>query len=312
MSQSPAPVLLAYDGSPSSAAAIAAAGRLLPGGRALVCHVWQGLSKTIFHSRPSELPGALHEAAEELDAVDREDAVETAAEGVRLARAAGFEAQPLLTREGRKTWRTLLEAAEHNDASLMVAGAHGMSGIARAVLGSVSNGLVNHAAMPVLIVPETATDEPDGGPLLLCYDGSEPAKRAIAEAKRIFREHRALVLHLWESWAARAPALAGASGAVYAMTAELDEMAEEQSEQRSADGVALAEQLGFRATARSERTSGPLWRTVLETADEHSSPAIVLGSRGLTGLAASLGSVSHLVVHQSHRPVLVVPPQEDR
>jgi nucleotide-binding universal stress UspA family protein len=312
VSRSPGRVLLAYDGSPSSATAIAVAGRLLPECPALVCHVWHGLSRAMFHSSSSELPGALRDAAEELDEADRQDAVKTSSEGVRLAHAAGFDAQPLIVRQGRKTWRTLLEAVDEHDASVIVAGAHGMSGLARAVLGSVSNGLVNHSRVPVLVVPETVTDQRADGPLLLCFDGSEPAKRAIVEASRLFRERSALVLHFWEPWAAEAPALAGASKTVHGMAVELDEIADRQSGDQTADGVALAEQSGFEAAGLSERAGGPPWRKVLDIADEHSAPAIVLGSRGLTGISASLGSVSHGVVHQSRRPVLVVPPQEPR
>jgi nucleotide-binding universal stress UspA family protein len=171
------PILLAYDGSDSSAAAIAAAGRLLRGGQALVCHCWTGLSRAMLRSDPSELPGALRQAAEELDAADREAAERIAAEGVRLALGAGFEAWPLPARKERKTWRTLLEQAERRGASAIVAGAHGLSGVGRALLGSVSTALVHHSALPVLVVPTTAA--PDG-PLLLRWDGSEPARHALA------------------------------------------------------------------------------------------------------------------------------------
>jgi nucleotide-binding universal stress UspA family protein len=302
------PVLLAYDGSPSSATAIAAAGRLLTPRPALVCHVWSGVSGAVFHGQPSELPGALREAAKELDQADQAAAEEACAEGVRLARTAGFQAEPLLARRERKTWRTLLQAVEQSEASLLVAGAHGMSGIARALLGSVSTGLVHHARVPVLVVPRTAMGASADGPLLLCYDGSEPAKRAIAEASRLFRARSALVLHAWESWVARAPALAGASSTVQGTAAELDEIADEQSEERTTAGVELAQRHGFEAAGLSGRASGPAWRVVLESADEHSCAAIVLGSRGLTGLSAALGSVSSEVLHQSRRPVLVVPP----
>ena len=132
--------------------------------------------------------------------------------GRAAGRAAGFTAKPLPVREERKTWRALLQAAEDHHASLIVPGAHGMSGDAgRALLGSVSTGLVHHSKVPVLVVPATARDEDTDGPLLLCYDGSDSAKRAIEIAGGLFDPQPALVLHFWDSWVAEAPALAALS-----------------------------------------------------------------------------------------------------
>jgi nucleotide-binding universal stress UspA family protein len=310
VSKESGPVLLAYDRSESSATAIAVAGRLLRGRRALVCHVWTGLSHAMLRAEPAELPGALRDAAEELDRADLEAAQNAAAEGVRLARAAGFDAEALPVRESRKTWRTLVEAAEGSQASLIVAGAHGMSGVGRALLGSVSTALVHHSPVPVLVVPAAAREERTEGPLLLCYDGSEPAKRAITQAGTVLAPRPALVLHVWESWAAEAPALAGLSRSVQGMATDLDEIADAQSRDATADGVASAELAGFDAVGLSERATGPTWSAVLDYADQHSCAAIVLGSRGLSGISAALGSVSNGVVHHSRRPVLVVPPEE--
>ena len=56
--------------------------------------------------------------------------------------------------------------------------------------------------------------------VLLAYDGSENAKRAIAVAGRLFGRRSALVLHFWESWADQMPALASASATVQGMATE--------------------------------------------------------------------------------------------
>lgn len=285
MSQTHGAVLIAYDGSESSATAIAVAGRLLTEPRAFVCHV---------SSRPMEAADAL------------------AAKGVRLARAAGFEAEPLPVRERRKTWRTLLEAADRCSARLIVAGAQGMLGSGHALLGSVSMALVHHSRVPVLVVPATVTEEATDGPLLLCYDGSRPAERALAIARDSFGPRSAIVLHFWESWVAEAPALAGVSRSVQGMAAELDEIGDEQSAEITEHGVELAKGVGFDVSGLSQCATGPGWRAVLDAADESSSAAIVIGSRGLSGISCALGSVSNAVVHHSRRPVLIVPSEEDR
>jgi nucleotide-binding universal stress UspA family protein len=309
VTQPDGPVLLTYDGSESSATAIAVAGRLLPGREALVCHAWTGVSQMMLHGALAELPDTLSDAAAEIDQVDLEEAEKTAAAGAQLAEAAGFSAKPLPVREERKTWRTLLQAAEAHRASLIVAGAHGTSGLGRALLGSVSTGLVHHSQVPVLVVPATTPGEETDGPLLLCYDGSDSAKRAIEIAGELFDPQPALVFHFWQSWVAEAPALAALSRTVEGMAAELDEIGEDLSSKVTVDGVELAEQAGFDATALSERAVGPGWMAVRDTANHHECAAIVIGSRGLTGVSAALGSVSNGIVHNSRRPVLVVPPE---
>ena len=191
---------------------------------------------------------------------------------------------------------------------MVVAGAQGLSGIRRALLGSVSTGLVHHAGLPVLVVPGGTKPESKHGPLLLCYDASEASARAIDAARELLSPTEALVLHVWESWVAHAPAIAGASGSMMGIAAELDELADEQSTDVSARGVETATLAGFEARGISEPAKGPLWRTVLDAADQHGSPAIVVGSRRHGPVSAALGSVSNGVVHHSHKPVLVVPP----
>ena len=65
------------------------------------------------------------------------------------------------------------------------------------------------------------------------------------------------------------------------------------------------------AESRVEQRHGPIWQTILETADSMDAAVIVVGSRGLSGLRSSLlGSVSHALVNRARRPVLVFPPDE--
>ena len=300
------PVLLCYDGSDTAATAIVVAARVLSGRQALGCHAWKGLSRAIFQSDAGDLPGALMEAAEELDALDRDAAERLTAAGVRLASDVGFRAEPLPMRERRKTWRTLLEAADEHDASVVVTGAHRLAGLGRLVLGSVTTAVLNHAGLPVLIVPDAAPRS-DGGPLLLCSDGSEAAARAIRAAGALCSPRRAVVVNLWEAWVTAAPVLAGISRPVNAMTEQLDEVATELSEATTAEGMRLAAEAGFDAHPVSACSAGSLWRSLLDIADQHDAEALVLGTRGRTGLSRVLGSVSNGVVHHSRRPVLVVP-----
>ena len=63
--------------------------------------------------------------------------------------------------------------------------------------------------------------------------------------------------------------------------------------------------------AETIRFDGPTWRGLIDAANDRQASAIVIGARGLTGIANTLGSVSTAITHHSPRPVLVVPPADE-
>jgi nucleotide-binding universal stress UspA family protein len=153
------PFLLCFDGSDCAAAAIRVAGELCGGGTALVAHAWLRPSAVMFQGRRVEGSHPLAEAAEEFDASTREGAEERAAEGVRVAREAGFDAEPLLVEHAHGTWRPLVELAIERRARAVVVGSHGLSPVKSALLGSVSRGIANHCPRPVIVVPSIEARE---------------------------------------------------------------------------------------------------------------------------------------------------------
>jgi nucleotide-binding universal stress UspA family protein len=54
--------------------------------------------------------------------------------------------------EAAPTWRGIVDAADQHDASLIVLGSHGRSGLVGAVLGSVASAVAAHSRRSVLIV----------------------------------------------------------------------------------------------------------------------------------------------------------------
>jgi len=143
-------------------------------------------------------------------------------------------------------------------------------------------------------------------PILICYDGSEGAKHAIEAAGGLLSGHPAVVLAVGppltpeESYAALGP-----------MTPSFQELNEEQALGRAKEGAELARSAGFAAEARAE-VAAPTWEGVIHVADEIDAAAIVIGSRGLTGVKEALsGSVSHAVAEHAGRPVLIIPPRRD-
>jgi nucleotide-binding universal stress UspA family protein len=169
---------------------------------------------------------------------------------------------------------------------------------------------------------------PEGqrGPVLLCFDGSEPARQAIERAGRVLGGGKAVVLTVWESVGSailrHTPSEATefgreAKGISEDVVAELDASTERGAQTTASQGAELATAAGFdarpvapRALARAaERDTATVWRAVLAAADEEDADVIVLGSRGRSGFTSVLlGSVSYGVVHHATRPVLIIPP----
>lgn len=147
-------VLLCFDGSEDSAAAIAAAGRLLALRRAVVLVVWEPVSVWQPYDPATIISAPLERLASSalgLDRIAEELAHEQVARGVELASKAGFTAQPRV--EGGKAWRAICEVADELEAEAVVLGARGLGRMARVLLGSVSSAVSIHAHRPVVIVP---------------------------------------------------------------------------------------------------------------------------------------------------------------
>ncbi len=148
------PVVIAYDGSELAKHAIDEAGRELASGReALVLTVWQPFDVGFVPSVALRL-----NAAEIADV--RKAAEQTAAEGASLAKRAGFEARALEV-EAAPTWKGVVQVAEEHDASMIVLGSHGRTGLAGVLLGSVAEAVAAHSRRSVLIVHRPA-DGPAG------------------------------------------------------------------------------------------------------------------------------------------------------
>jgi nucleotide-binding universal stress UspA family protein len=271
-----------------------------------VVHSFEGLAERLLHAGLPGLTPRLVESADELAATEREEAERLALEGQELARAAGFDSEPLVAVQGANAWHTILATAGKHAACAIVAGSRGRSGVATALLGSVSLGLLHHSTVPVLIVPTEASVEASGERALLCYDDSAPSRQAIEQAATLLSGNDALVLHLWESWLARTHG--GLAAAVArGMARELDGIATERSSQIATRGLAWAKECGWAAEPLSARCEESLWRCVLHMGEENEASTIVVARRGLSGVSSVLGSVSHGVVHHARRPVLVVP-----
>jgi nucleotide-binding universal stress UspA family protein len=143
-------ILIGYDGSPDSKAAVSVAGTLFDGSTAVVLNVWEGFSEVVTRAEAG-LGSSLD--FEQIDAACEQAARERAHEGTTHARAAGLPAEARIAKRGATTWETILEQAAEVDPDMIVLGSRGLSGVKSLVLGSVSRALLQHAAFPVLVVP---------------------------------------------------------------------------------------------------------------------------------------------------------------
>lgn len=140
-------VLVAIDGSPTSDAALAQAGKLAAGGGELrVVHVvdevtlnWDG-----HYSRPGE---TWEGAAREGDRILRSAEARLVADGRRC------ETRLLeMDRLHRRVPEMIAQEAKAWGADIIVIGAHGRRGPHHALLGSVAEGVARLAEAPVLLV----------------------------------------------------------------------------------------------------------------------------------------------------------------
>ena len=143
--------------------------------------------------------------------------------------------------------------------------------------------------------------------ILICYDGSTDAKEAIARGARILRGQRATVLTIWSPFDMAA---LGLSGGVEDMQ-DSDEAGRLHAEHQAEAGARLAIELGFDAEPRTVDRRTTIADAILGEADALDATAILMGSRGLTGVkSVLLGSVSHAVIQHADRTVIVVPSPE--
>lgn len=147
-------------------------------------------------------------------------------------------------------------------------------------------------------------------PILFAYDGSPNADHAIAVAGELLGGGRAELVHAWEPVYS-----AAARSAVYLYGAIETEGALEEEQARAnavaERGAELARAAGFDVHAIAASGNGPAWHTLVEHAEALRPRVIVMGSRGLTGVRAALGSVSHHVASHATVPVLTVPAEDD-
>jgi nucleotide-binding universal stress UspA family protein len=144
-------ILIAYDGSENARYAIGRAGELFAGRPAVVLHVREPVELAAIRRGVIGMSatGAEPEAAASAQTL----AERVAAEGAKLAREAGLDAEARTAEAVDPVWDTIIRAADEAGASLIVLGSRGLRGLRSLMLGSVSHQVVHNAHQPVLVIP---------------------------------------------------------------------------------------------------------------------------------------------------------------
>jgi nucleotide-binding universal stress UspA family protein len=149
----------------------------------------------------------------------------------------------------------------------------------------------------------------DNDPIVICYDGSPGAARAIEAAAKLLGPRHAVVVDVTT---AITPAESLASVQPVVPSDAFEELNLSEANLVAAKGAQLARASGFEAEARAPLET-PTWEAIVDVADEVDAAVIVIGSRGLDGPHQFFeGSVSHAVAEHAGRPVLIVPPPHDK
>jgi nucleotide-binding universal stress UspA family protein len=155
MAREQAPVLIAYDGSELSSAAVRQARQLFPDRPTVLTTVWEPGLAAMPLGPPDAGGGTIPmdpETIETVDRAERHHASRVAQEGVALARSLGLTAEAHVVPDEVDVADTIIDLARELNAAAVVVGSHGRSGLRSLLLGSVSRKLVSHCDRPVVVI----------------------------------------------------------------------------------------------------------------------------------------------------------------
>lgn len=204
----------------------------------------------------------------------------------------------------------IVSLAEELGADLIVVGSRGRGPLKRALMGSVSNSVVRHAPVPVLVVRDDRREEagqPLPGTVLLALDGSDEARAAARAAVEISNatNSKLRVLTILED----VPLTPYAPYPGPEAWEVSDDVLRERKENARAFLMGEVERIEAEGGAVEEAhlAVGVPAKEIVRAGDELGAGLIVVGSRGLGAVGRTLmGSVSDSVVRHAHSPVLVV------
>ena len=209
-------------------------------------------------------------------------------------------------REGRVV-PTLAQLARERRAQLIVLSTHGRGGFQRLWLGSIADGLLRHAPVPVLLLRGARGATKTPGPaavfrrIIVALDGSRRAEGAIAAAEMLLGGDPGLVtlVHVLHPMT---------------MAVAMHSPRRPDAEFTAAYLEPLAAQLRTREreVTIETRVDANVARAVNEVVSAMGADLVALSPQGLRGAGRFfVGSVADKLIRTATVPVLVVPGEED-
>ena len=194
----------------------------------------------------------------------------------------------------------ILSFAETQGVNLIVMGTHGLRGVDRLMLGSVTERVLRKARCPVLVVRKPAHDFVSPGEkadpinikkIVLCMDFSEHAQRALNHAFSIAKQYNAelTLLHVLE----HLPGSTDIQSATAKATEQLRELVSPRARKPSLVKFLVR--------------IGKPYQEIIEVASETQTDLVIMGVRGRSSLNSALfGSTTYRVIQLGPCPVLAV------
>lgn len=216
--------------------------------------------------------------------------------------ARGVDAHVMLCRVmGERLGRCIADEAEGWRADIVVLGSHGRRGVARALLGSGAEQIMRELTIPALVA--RGAPPPDGRfrRLLVAFDGSPPARKALAAAVELAR-HGNASLRLFHSIGNLA--FLGD----YQYGGPVIEEAKARGDQLLREAAEVARSAGVEQQSAIGVGTLGLGEAVAHDSAEWGADLVVIGTHGRKGWRrAVLGSGAVQIVRESHLPVLLIP-----
>ncbi len=198
----------------------------------------------------------------------------------------------------------ILRATAATKADLVVIGARGHSVLSLLLLGSVAQGVVQHATRPVLVCRPSTRDVKT---VVVGYDGSPPAKKAVRFLQRLAlpKNARVILTCVVEPFAVP-PTMPAAYRARAMKEAHAINLQRHHHADRAV--ATVAEELGGEGLkVETEVLSGPPGPELNDYAEKVNADLVVVGSRKpSTARHYLLGSTAEKVLRHAKASVLVV------
>ncbi|CAN5823883.1 universal stress protein [soil metagenome] len=287
MDRLPNRILLATDGSEDASLAARAAVDLsqMTGAELHVVHAWQTVPSPHFDNWINS--SLEQEARELLDEQTR-----------RTEDLGGSVVEPYL-RKGSPA-ATVVELAGEIGAELIVMGSRGNGPVKRILLGSVSEGVIHHAHVPVMVLRGGNESWPPRR-IVVGQDSSEDARRAGELAARFAELFGAelLLAHVVSlQWMVLKAESQGTDAVDEVMRRAEAHLADQAQQLESSSGL----------HTQTRAVMGYPALSLAEIAKEEKQTILVVGSRGLSAVKRmALGSVSSNLLRTVEGPMLVTP-----